>query len=159
MTEITAEEGGRRASAATVLAKERVPLTVPTIPLEGIETLVPGLRASVIETRDGSVMTHGGFGSRFAVSMTWKGRHATIDAIDLLAAWVATFAPEDAEAIRRASITVDKTETVYRTACARCDTDVVPEDSISCMECDKFFCDNCFDTNEPDDCRAHGGGS
>ena len=79
---------------------EMIPLPIRNITLT--EAITTGFRADVIRCRDGDVATHGGMGSVFAVTMQWKGRHATIHAVELLAAWVETFSPEDAKAIREA---------------------------------------------------------
>lgn len=77
---------------------EMIPLPLRNI--SGIEAITTGFRACSIECEHGDVTTHGGFGSPFAVTMKWKGRYATIHSVELLAAWVETFSPEDAKAIR-----------------------------------------------------------
>ena len=104
MGSVKASHGGKQASTASVLAKQRTMISVPFIELEGIESLVTGFRQESISCEDGSVGTHGGFGSPFAVTMNWKGKHVTISSIDLLAAWVRTFSPEDADAIEKATV-------------------------------------------------------
>lgn len=103
MTTVKASTGGRSASYATVMAKPAVMLPLPVRELDGLEAIVTGFRALVMSCADGSVATHGGFGSFFAVTLEWKGRHMTIHAQELLATWVRTFSPEDADEIMRAT--------------------------------------------------------
>lgn len=99
-----AATGNRSVSSSDVLARPRETLAVPFIPLDQLESLVTGFRMSVIDCEAGGVASHGGCGSPFAVTLSWKGRHATITGQDLLAAWVGTFSPEDAAKIKAATV-------------------------------------------------------
>lgn len=57
------------------------------------------LRQAYVSCQHGSVDSTAGLGGTILV-MSWKGRQATVEVGDLWAAWVATFAPTDADAIR-----------------------------------------------------------
>jgi hypothetical protein len=107
MATVGAQEGGRSVNADDVLKKERLKIEVPMIELDDLETIVTGFRASAMSCEHGGVATHGGMGSLFAVTMSWKGRHATITSQELLAAWVRTFNADDAEGILNATISGD----------------------------------------------------
>lgn len=85
-------------STSDVLAKPLQPLTIPfrTIDETG-EAIVLGLRQSMVDIGDqGSVSTGGGMGTDF-ILLDWGEKSIVIRGSELLRAWVATFAPEDAE--------------------------------------------------------------
>lgn len=99
MLETEAKVGkGKATSTKQVLAKERVPLTVPMIPLEDEsgESLVLGFRSSMLTMSDkGGVATGSGLGTDFII-LEWGDRRAVVRGSELLRAWVATFSPEEA---------------------------------------------------------------
>lgn len=94
-------------------------VTVPFRVLEGMESLALGLRMDHVTCEDGGIQSGAGVGSPW-IPMNWKGRQVVIHAGELLAAWVATFSPEDAADIRSAlpnasggvGVTASETETI-----------------------------------------------
>jgi hypothetical protein len=65
------------------------------------ESIACGFRQNMLEISDGdeklgSLDTGAGLGSD-AILMEWRGRRAILRGRELLKAWVATFAPDDAE--------------------------------------------------------------
>ena len=97
----------RAVSAADIMRRPAELLPLPLRNISQMEAICTGFRMSVLSCDEGGVSTHGGCGSRFAVTLNWKGRYATIDAIELLSAWVATWDAKEAEAIRQASVALD----------------------------------------------------
>jgi hypothetical protein len=78
-------------------------LTIPVHDdLDTGEMLVGGFRQEMISVGEkgteayGTLMTGTGLGSD-VIHMEWRGRKALLFGRDLFKAWVATFAPEDAE--------------------------------------------------------------
>lgn len=104
MVAMSASTGDRSVSAGTVMAKKPTQLSIPVRNIDVLESITCGFRTIVISCKDGSVTTGGGMGTTFAVVMDWKGRHVCINAQELLATWVRTFSPEDADAIMQATI-------------------------------------------------------
>jgi hypothetical protein len=104
---VDARHGDDKASTTEMRTAERSgDLSVPFRNTVGVEGIALGYRAEMFELSDGqghggAVATGSGFGSDFIV-MDWtdaKGqRHAgVVRGLDLLRAWVATFAPEEAK--------------------------------------------------------------
>lgn len=104
MTTVTASSKNRSASRSTIMKKKPLMVPVPIRNLDDLEILATGFKMHVLSCDEGDVSTHGGMGSQFAVSMNWKGKHCTIDAIELLAAWVRTWDEAEADAILKATI-------------------------------------------------------
>lgn len=85
-------------STSDVIAKEPGELTIPIRDeLETGECIVLGFRQSMLTIGDiGAVDIGAGLGTDF-IQLTWDGRKAVVRGSELLKAWVATFAPEEAE--------------------------------------------------------------
>lgn len=95
---ITDKKGNSKSfSTADVLAKPVKPLTIPFRTIEEVgEGIVLGFRQSMVDIGDeGSVSTGGGMGTDF-ILLDWGEKSIVIRGSELLRAWVATFAPEDA---------------------------------------------------------------
>jgi len=98
-----ASSDGEAASSDGACAKKPTMLAVPIRDeLTGGESIALGYRQMLVSCGDkkeiGSVSTGAGLGTDFII-LEWRGRNATIRGSELLKAWVATFAPEDAEAM------------------------------------------------------------
>lgn len=104
MATMTASNGSRSASYGTVMSKKPVMMPLPVRNIDGLEAIVTGFRMPCLTNEDGGVYTHGGCGSAFAVTMSWKGKHCTIHSLELLAAWVETFDPKEAKKLRAATM-------------------------------------------------------
>ena len=94
---------GKRMTRAALYAKQSSPLTVPVRELVDGEGIVLGFRQDMLSLsgakgRVGGVETGAGLGTD-AIVLTWKGRKVVIRGVELLRAWVETFAPEDAKLI------------------------------------------------------------
>jgi hypothetical protein len=85
-------------STSEVLAKEPGELTIPIRTIEETgEAIVLGFRQSMLTIGDiGSVEVGAGLGTDF-IQLKWDGKTALVRGSELLKAWVATFAPEEAE--------------------------------------------------------------
>lgn len=92
-----ASSRGVSASTESVLAKPVTGLTIPVRTIDNpAEGMVLGFRQNMLEIgKRGSVDTGGGMGSDFII-LEWDDRKALVRGSELLRAWVATFAPEDA---------------------------------------------------------------
>lgn len=99
--------GGKRTTTRELLVRERTAdLSVPYSELEGPEGIALGFRVEMFTLGDGqnggSVLTGSGFGTDFII-LQWddesKGikREAYVRGLDLLRAWVKTFAPDEIE--------------------------------------------------------------
>lgn len=97
----TATVGKKRITTQDVLDREPESLTVPIREVMGtLESMVLGLRQSMLDVEDnGGVSTGAGLGSDFII-LRWGDRQALVRGSELLRAWVATFAPEDAERLQ-----------------------------------------------------------
>jgi len=98
-----ASSDGETASTDSVCAKKPTMLAVPIRDeLTGSESIALGFRQPMVscggKKEIGSVSTGAGLGTDFII-LEWRGRNATIRGSELLKAWVATFAPEDAKAM------------------------------------------------------------
>ena len=73
---------------------------VPVKDLEGAESISLGFRQQMFTLGDGEdkggVATGAGWGTD-AIILTWGDKTAVVRGLDLLRAWVQTFAPEDAK--------------------------------------------------------------
>lgn len=78
---------------------KKPPLSVPYSSLTPVEGLGLGLRMNHVTTEHGGIYSGAGLGSPW-IPLVWRGRYASIHAVELLAAWVETFNPEDAAALR-----------------------------------------------------------
>lgn len=96
----------KTATSSTVRAKPTQLVGVPMREVKGIECLALGLRTAFItcgkQENDG-VYGGAGFGSPW-IEVRWKGRSFAIHAVELLAAVVGTFDPEDAKLIEKATV-------------------------------------------------------
>jgi len=86
-----------------VVKKAPIQVTVPVKLVEGLEGITLGFRAGMISCEHGGVATGAGLGNDW-IHVDWKGKHFALRGLDLLAAVVATFDPEDAKAIAGAEI-------------------------------------------------------
>ncbi len=107
------EVGGKTVTEKDIMDRPPEMVPLPLRNISALESIVTRFRIPSITCDEGGIATHGGCGSRFAVSMRWKDRHACIDAVELLAAWVETFSPEDAKDIRAAALSYGKEEPLY----------------------------------------------
>lgn len=101
--EMTESDGQTNTTAGVALKEPTGLLGVPFREVSTGESVCLGFRASMISLGDaGQVLTGTGMGNEF-IELEWKGRKAALRASELLAHWVATFAPEDAEEIMQAA--------------------------------------------------------
>lgn len=98
------EIGGKTVTEKDIMGRPPEMLPLPVRNISGLEAIVTGFRMSVLYNEDGGVATHGGCGSRFAVTMSWKGRHCCIEGLELLVAWVETWDPAEAKLLREATV-------------------------------------------------------
>jgi hypothetical protein len=92
----------RSITSQHVLAKPKLEMTVPFREVDGSESLVLGFRSAfvTVETETGmdGLFSGAGLGSPW-LAFEWKGKKGAVHAGELLAAWVKTFSPADAERI------------------------------------------------------------
>lgn len=104
MSTVSASAEGRSVTYGDVLKKKPLQLPIPVRELDTLETLTCGFYQSSVDCEHGGVYTHGGFGSRVALTIRWKGKTFSIDSLELLAAVVSSFDPKDAKAILDADL-------------------------------------------------------
>ena len=73
-------------------------MTIPVREVDGLESLALGFRVEHVTCEHGGLYSGAGCGSPW-IEIRWKERTFCIHAIELLAAVVATFDPEDAKRI------------------------------------------------------------
>lgn len=107
---VSAESNGRKVSTKDVWAKEPGTLPLPIREIDTMESIVMGFRMDMLDITDnkgngGSISTCAGFGGE-GILLNWKDgkkeRQAVVRGSDLLIAWVETFDPKGAEAMREA---------------------------------------------------------
>lgn len=97
-----ASHGSDHATTRDVLVKERTgDLPVPYAELSGVESIATGYRQQMFDLKDengdgGGVATGAGLGTDF-ITLQWNDKTAIVRGLDLLRAWVSTFAPEEAK--------------------------------------------------------------
>ena len=97
MMQTKAKSGKRSVSTSTVLEKEPAALKIPIREIDGMESIALGFRQEMLTMGDdGSVSTGAGLGTDFII-LEWGEHRAVVRGSELLRAWVATFAPEDAK--------------------------------------------------------------
>jgi hypothetical protein len=105
---VSAQSGDDKADSESLATAQRSgDLPVPFRNLEGVEGIAAGFRVDMFDLDDGaghggSMATGSGFGSDYII-MDWTDKngvshHGLVRGLDILRAWVATFAPEDVEA-------------------------------------------------------------
>ena len=91
-----ARSGKQTASSKGICAKTPTALTVPVRVIEGIEGVALGFRQEMLTMGDdGNVSTGAGLGTDFII-LQWGERQAVVRGSELLRAWVASFAPDEA---------------------------------------------------------------
>ena len=88
----------RRATQASIKAKPTQPLEVPVREIDDTEALALGFHQMLIECEHGGICSGAGCGSDW-LQVEWKGQRIAIRGLELLAAFVRTFDPEDADRI------------------------------------------------------------
>lgn len=97
----SASSGGKSASTTSIKRKPvSGDLAVPFRVVEDIETIALGFRMEMFSLGDndknGGVATGAGCGTDFII-LSWRDKTIVIRGLELLKAWVETFAPADAE--------------------------------------------------------------
>ena len=107
----TAQHGDRSVTHLDVYQKESKPLEIPMREIDTLESIALGFRQDMFELKDqdgngGEMSTSAGFGGE-AIIMRWKDgkeeRRAVVRGSELLIAWVETFDPKAAQAMREAT--------------------------------------------------------
>lgn len=95
----------KRATSGTVQSKPPTLMQIPVREVKGVESLALGFRAAFFTLADGDDGVYGGAGLGSPwVEVRWKGRTFAIHTIELLAAIVGTYDPEEAKAITKATV-------------------------------------------------------
>jgi hypothetical protein len=94
----TATAKGKTVSTKDITKrKPSATIDVPIRALEGIDVLALGFRQEMFSVEDfGGVDVGAGLGTDF-ILLKWRGKEALVRGSELLKAWVATFAPDDAD--------------------------------------------------------------
>lgn len=93
----TAKKAGKRITTQDILDRDPSELSVPIRGVHSVaESICLGLRQAMLDIEDhGGVATGTGLGTDFII-LKWNDRQAVLRGSEILRAWVATFAPEDA---------------------------------------------------------------
>lgn len=101
--------GKRVASGTSIRAKAPKHLAVPYRAISKLESIACGFRHDLVVVttegplKDSGIFSGAGFGSPW-ITLKWGERQATIHGVELLAAWVRTFDPKQADEIEAAIV-------------------------------------------------------
>ena len=93
----------RAITSQNVIAKPPHDVPIPFRDVDALESITLGFKMGFISTDKGGIFSGAGMGSPW-LTLEWDGRRACVHAVELLAAWVQTFNPEEAKKIREATI-------------------------------------------------------